>query len=69
MNNTFVRFYLDLTDLKDKYILHDIPLEKKTEKCLYIYVELFSGQHLLSSQVLWICRFKTKTYTSLQQVV
>lgn len=24
-----VRFYLDLTDLKDKYILHDILLGKK----------------------------------------
>lgn len=49
-----VRFYLDLTDLKDKYIPHDMPLEKKK----YVYVGLFSsvepdGQHLLP-QVLWI---------------
>lgn len=51
-----VRLYLDLTDLKDKYILHDILLEKK-EKC--VYVGLFSsaepdGKHLLFPQVLWI---------------
>lgn len=37
-----IRLYLDLTDLKDKYILHDTPLEKKRQK--YIYIWLFAQQ-------------------------
>ena len=31
-----IRFYLDLTDLKDKYILHDILLEKKDRKSVFM---------------------------------
>lgn len=36
-----IRLYLDLTDLKDKYILHDTPLEKK-DRSIFIYGFLLS---------------------------
>lgn len=69
-----VRLYLDLTDLKDKYILHDISLQKKKKKDRRsVYVGLFSStepddQHLLFLKFYGYI-FRTKMYTSLKQVI
>lgn len=69
-----VRLYLDLTDLKDKYILHDISLQKKKKKDRRsVYAGLFSsaepdGQHLLFLKFYGYI-FRTKMYTSLKQVI
>lgn len=63
-----VGLYLDLTDLKDKYILHDISLQKKDRRS--VYVGLFSsaepdGQHLLFLKFYGYI-FRTKIYMVLE---
>lgn len=64
-----VRFYLDLTDLKDKYILHDILLGKKK----YVHIGLFSSMARWPALAFFLkfyeYMFKTKMYSSLKQVI